>query len=96
MYKIPSLNVLRAISIIIVVLAHLKDTLGVPSILYSIISWTCYGNLGVEIFFVISGYLITTILLSEVETYNKINFKRFYIRRFLRIFPVLIAYLFFL
>ena len=96
MIKIPSLNGLRAISIIIVVLAHLKDTHGVPSILYSFISLTCFGNLGVEIFFVISGYLITTILLSEVETNNKINFKRFYIRRFLRIFPVLIAYLLFI
>lgn len=63
MIKIPSLNGLRAISIIIVVLAHLKDTHGVPSILYSFISLTCFGNLGVEIFFVISGYLITHIII---------------------------------
>lgn len=96
MKQIPSLNGLRAISILIVLFAHFKDTFGVPDIIKKIIEWTCYGNLGVEVFFVISGYLITKILLSEETNNSKINFKRFYFRRFLRIFPVFLLYLIFI
>jgi peptidoglycan/LPS O-acetylase OafA/YrhL len=96
MKHIPSLNGLRAISIFIVLFAHLKDTFGFPGILIKLISWTCYGNLGVEVFFVISGFLISTILLSEVKRNDNINFKRFYFRRFLRIFPVFFLYVIFI
>ena len=52
------------------------------------------GELGVNIFFVISGFLITTLLLKEKLQYGKVSFKRFYTRRALRIVPV--AYLFLL
>ena len=50
------------------------------------------GELGVNIFFVISGFLITTLLLKEKLKHGKVSFKRFYTRRALRIIPV--AYLF--
>ena len=50
------------------------------------------GDIGVWIFFVISGFLITTLLLKEKATTQHISLKHFYIRRFLRIIPV--AYLF--
>lgn len=49
-----------------------------------------YGYLGVDIFFVISGYLITNIIIVEYKQTNKINLRRFLIKRFLRIYPNLI------
>ena len=51
------------------------------------------GFLGVEIFFVISGYLITALLLVEYTTNNRIDIKRFWNRRARRLFPALIAYI---
>ncbi|MGE5727393.1 MAG: acyltransferase family protein [Gemmatimonas sp.] len=51
------------------------------------------GNLGVRLFFVISGYLITSLLLAEHARTGTVNLKRFYVRRALRIMP---AFYFFL
>ncbi len=51
-----------------------------------------YGDIGVHIFFVLSGFLITTLLLKENFKTGSVSLKRFYIRRALRILPV--AYLF--
>lgn len=52
------------------------------------------GLIGVDIFFVLSGFLITALLIQEWEQYGKINFKNFYIRRALRLLPALVALLF--
>src|SRR4051812_6025192 len=46
------------------------------------------GFLGVELFFAISGFLITTLLLREAETRGRVSLKAFYLRRTLRIFPL--------
>ncbi|MDE2348514.1 MAG: acyltransferase [Gammaproteobacteria bacterium] len=51
------------------------------------------SQLGVEFFFVISGFLITTLLLKERVTTQSISLKKFYIRRFFRIIPVAYLYL---
>jgi len=85
-HRIPSLDGLRAISILIVVISHF---------FYGQFTDRPYltGNLGVRIFFAISGFLITNILINEFEKDSKINLKLFYFRRAFRIFP---AYLFFL
>lgn len=56
----------------------------------SIFTWISKGDLGVDLFFVISGFLIGTILFKEFNRTNTINFKRFYKRRFLRLMPVYI------
>jgi len=56
------------------------------------IFWDTYGAVGVQIFFVISGYLITSILLREHEKTATIDLPKFYLRRSLRIFPA--AFLF--
>ena len=49
------------------------------------------GYLGVDVFFVLSGFLITRILLKEKEEFGNIEIKRFYARRALRLYPALIA-----
>src|SRR5579872_1045252 len=73
----PSLDGLRAISILAVIWYH-------DPLLRLI--WRT-GFLGVHLFFVISGFLITTLLLREKSEFGKISLKNFYIRRTLRIFP---------
>jgi len=83
---LPSLDGLRAISIGIVIVSHiLRET---PYVKY------VNGFAGVNIFFVISGFLITTLLLKEKVTAGDISLSRFYTRRVLRIFPVAYLYLF--
>jgi len=49
------------------------------------------GFIGVDIFFVISGYLITKILLEDLKRYQSVQLKEFYIRRIKRIFPALLV-----
>jgi peptidoglycan/LPS O-acetylase OafA/YrhL len=89
MNKIASLNGLRAISIIIVILYHLKLNGSIDGSAYFISLFDLFfrGGFGVNVFFVISGYLITTLLITEDKKTNSINLKHFYIRRTLRIFP---------
>ncbi|MDA9554704.1 acyltransferase [Pelobium sp.] len=89
----PSLNGLRAISIIMVVLYHLQKRNGIFDAyskkiwLAPFISFIRDGQLGVNIFFVISGFLITSLLINEEKETGKISIKSFYIRRIIRIFP---------
>ena len=84
--RIPSLDGLRAISIGFVFLGHLAGTRGFP--VSSVMgNATGIAELGVHVFFVISGYLITRLLLQEVERHGRIDLGRFYLRRTLRIFP---------
>ena len=52
-----------------------------------------YADLGVQIFFVISGYLITMLLIKEYERNGRVDLKLFYLRRALRIFPASYVYL---
>ncbi|MBW4889840.1 acyltransferase [Mucilaginibacter sp. HMF5004] len=80
----PSIDGLRAISIIMVLIRHVTVDTNLDKYFN--------GGIGVEIFFVISGFLITTLLLKEKEKYGTISLKKFYIRRILRIVPV--AFLF--
>ncbi len=73
--KIPSLDGLRGVSFLIVFVSHAGLDKVVP------------GRLGVNIFFLLSGYLITTLLIREREKTGWISLKLFYLRRSLRIFP---------
>ncbi|MDA7443237.1 acyltransferase, partial [Candidatus Pelagibacter ubique] len=78
-YKIfPHVQVLRAISVLLVFFYHLKLDLFKN------------GYLGVDIFFVISGFVITKSLHKEFKDKGEINFLNFYKKRFKRIFPVLL------
>lgn len=73
----PSLDGLRALAVGIVLMAHA----GVPHIRS--------GAAGVDIFFTLSGFLITSILLAELDRTRTIRLHHFYIRRFLRLLPCL-------
>ncbi|MEG4293261.1 acyltransferase [Microcoleus sp. C2C3] len=74
-FYIPSLDGMRTIAFLIVFLSHAGATHIVP------------GGFGVTVFFFLSGYLITTLLRREYEKNQVINFKHFYLRRILRIWP---------
>jgi peptidoglycan/LPS O-acetylase OafA/YrhL len=84
-----ALDGLRAVSVFLVISYHVQYKA----------QWLTHvqGQLGVEIFFVLSGYLITTLLIKEQDSLGKIDLSAFYIRRFFRIVPIylliLIVYL---
>jgi peptidoglycan/LPS O-acetylase OafA/YrhL len=88
MQRIPSLDGLRAISITLVVLSHLVKWKHV-----SLQVLGDYGALGVHVFFVLSGYLITNLLLREHQRTSTISLRDFYIRRAFRIFPAAFVFL---
>lgn len=90
---IPSLNGLRAFSIILVILSHLLIVESFPVGFKILLRPFANGEIGVRIFFVISGFLITWLLLKEREKTGKINLRKFYLRRLLRIFPVFYFYI---
>jgi peptidoglycan/LPS O-acetylase OafA/YrhL len=91
MRRLPSLDGLRAISILLVMAGHAASTVGFP--LPPGAHWYRIARLGVAIFFVISGFLITHLLLREREATGRIDLGRFYARRALRIMPAFYAYL---
>jgi peptidoglycan/LPS O-acetylase OafA/YrhL len=85
----PNLTPLRFIAAYLVVIFHVEETrkmFGLPNLTpYSLFS---QGPLAVTFFFVLSGFLITYLLLREHEQCARIDVSRFYIRRALRIWPV--------
>lgn len=91
--RLPSLDGWRALSIILVLGSHSKHAEGFPDSLHKAFTYMFDGVLGVRIFFVVSGLLITWLMLKEEEKTQKVNLKNFYIRRALRILPVYLAFL---
>jgi peptidoglycan/LPS O-acetylase OafA/YrhL len=75
----PGLDGLRAIAVASVFLYHAR------------IDWLPGGFLGVDLFFVLSGYLITSLLLVEWEARNQIDLRRFWLRRGRRLLPALVV-----
>src|SRR3712207_9047775 len=73
----PGLDGLRALAVIAVLLYHAE------------LAWIPGGFLGVEVFFVISGYLITALLLAEWRQSGRIDLKTFWLRRARRLLPAL-------
>ncbi len=85
--RVASLDGLRAVSILLVVLHHAAGSAGAPPALLAAAAAIDAGNLGVRVFFVISGYLITGILARELARTQTISLRTFYYRRTIRIFP---------
>jgi peptidoglycan/LPS O-acetylase OafA/YrhL len=85
--RIPSLDGLRAISILLVVAGHWAE------LRYHSDVAGAFANLGVRIFFIISGYLITTLLLKEHAKTSTIGLREFYVRRAYRILPAAMVFM---
>jgi len=75
----PGLDVVRGIAILLVMVSHLRH------------GWRSEGSIGVAIFFVLSGFLITALLLEERRDRGRINFKAFYARRARRLLPAMVV-----
>ena len=91
--RVPSLDGLRGISILAVLVAHALGTRNFlpASAVKPYIG--DLGNLGVRVFFIISGFMITSLLFQEVAKSGHISLKSFYLRRTFRIFPAFYTYL---
>ena len=81
---LPELDGVRAIAIIGVLVAHYNLTEHFQA-------GTRGGILGVDVFFVLSGFLITSLLVEEIVTTDRLSLGVFYARRALRLFPALFA-----
>jgi peptidoglycan/LPS O-acetylase OafA/YrhL len=81
--RLPGLDGLRAIGVFGVIIAHSTFASGLPA------------DFGPTAFFVLSGFLITRLLLRERERTGKVSIRRFYLRRSMRIFPAYYAFLLF-
>lgn len=75
----PGLDGVRGIAAIVVVLFHAQ------------LGFAVNGYVGVDVFFALSGFLITTILLAEIKARRTVRLRRFFVRRFLRLYPALVA-----
>jgi peptidoglycan/LPS O-acetylase OafA/YrhL len=80
---IPSLDGIRACSVIIVLLGHMV----LPAKFIGI------SALGLDVFFMVSGFLITRLFFAECRAAGEVNLRLFYLRRLLRLYPVLIVYM---
>ncbi len=76
---LPELDGIRAVCILAVITTHMSD--------HHVWSWLAGGH-GVDVFFILSGYLITMLALREEETAGAVSLKAFYVRRTFRIFPL--------
>ena len=92
--RIPALDGLRACAVMAVVLGHAALSIPEPCAFWRR-AFAFYPNaeLGVHVFFVISGYLITHLLVVELEESGAVDLRAFYVRRVRRIFPVFYAYI---
>jgi len=87
MNRIPSLDGVRAIAISLVVMGHWAEVRFQSDVAGS------FASLGRRIFFVLSGYLITMLLMKEYGKTGSLDLRRFYVRRAYRILPAAIAFM---
>lgn len=81
----PALDGLRALAVLLVIWQHSRTA----TFLYQKTGLFIGGFIGVDVFFVLSGFLISSILILETLNTGEIKFKNFYIRRALRLLPAL-------
>ncbi len=91
--RIPSLDGLRAVSILLVIGLHSAQAYGVAHPVSRMWFALFNGGFGVFVFFEISGFLITSLLLAEHRKRGSISLSGFYVRRFFRIFPPFYLYI---
>lgn len=91
-YYRPELDVLRFLAFLIVFLVHRMDFLPIdPAQHYWLYNICLLGNFGVPVFFLLSAFLITELLVRESTRFGSIHVKAFYARRILRIWPLYFA-----
>ncbi len=90
-HYLPALDGVRALAIVLVILGHLAGTRNMP--LEASRTTSICATLGVRIFFVLSGFLITTLILAEHRRTGSVSLRSFYARRAYRIFPAFYTYL---
>lgn len=94
-FHIKGFDGLRALSILLVLFTHLGWYDALPdNYFFNALEQSITGMVGVTMFFTISGFLITTLLLREKAKNGTINYKHFIVRRFLRLLPVLVLFYF--
>ena len=86
----PEIDGLRALAIISVIIYHFKIPLIPNKEDYFTVNMFSGGFLGVDIFFVISGYLITSIIIKEIQITQSFNFYNFFLKRFRRLIPAML------
>ena len=93
--RIPAFDGLRGIAVLFVVVGHARNCFIDPQERTLWWSTLLIGNstFGVMLFFVLSGYLITGLLLSEQKKWGSISLPAFYMRRSLRIVPAFVTFL---
>lgn len=92
--KLVSLDGIRGLAILAVMICHVEASIPAIGGIQPALNWICrLGWAGVDLFFVLSGFLITGILLDSRDAGN--YFSSFYARRTLRIFPLAYAFLVF-
>ncbi len=85
----PALDGVRALAVLLVVLHHLGPLPARPSFASELLSkMTSWGWIGVDCFFVLSGFLITRLLIEEKSRRGTVSLPKFYLRRALRIWPL--------
>lgn len=84
----PALDGVRGIAVLLVVFWHY-----LADVVHRSFSWFQSGHLGVDLFFVLSGFLITALMLNEHGTVGSISFRGFYRRRVFRLLPALVVFL---
>jgi peptidoglycan/LPS O-acetylase OafA/YrhL len=93
----PALDGLRGIAVLLVMLSHSPHTANPATYrlfhVQALDRFAWGGFLGVDVFFVLSGFLITSLLLSEHRTTGSVQFRRFYLRRASRLLPALLVLL---
>lgn len=91
--RIPSLDGMRAVSIGLVLISHLMYSSGTRNPRIAMAAGSL-GGFGVEVFFVISGFIITHLLLKESDRTGTVSLPNFYVRRAFRIWPAYYLFLF--
>jgi peptidoglycan/LPS O-acetylase OafA/YrhL len=94
--RLIGLDLLRLLAVVLVLICHLCMIPGMPR---AITPLTHYGSLGVGLFFVLSGFLVSGLMFGEYRRTGEINLKRFYVRRAWKIYPsfylmIVFSYLF--
>lgn len=94
-HRIPSLDGLRGISIWAVLLAHASNHFQAAVLHVHVVHSAIWvlAYFGVTVFFVISGFLITSLLIKEYDRSSRIDLRQFYRRRAVRILPASLAYI---